>query len=833
MENWLANHARVNLWQDPEADGQLITRPVRLTPPSAAIHSARIGRTYRHLPFEGWGHVYQIGTTHPYWGNLNIVRNRWIRGTTLMSTYRTNILVYGISGKTFPLHLCYFTKNDDGMIVIALPCQEIYDWIEHEDVYLRLYKGNEVDQPTESLPPVLAEHHLVENDQHRAVIEARYNELKSQGHVMVYVKGVPVFNFDRDKMSKWDDVEFHLDGRVRKHVSFRVGDLTTFMSELDKCRKYLLHLGGNNRYDFADDVEIHVAFGDVGRYYHLNQSKSLRQLTHADLSIPTMRIQDYLASIPGANDSDELRVHLIVRNDGMAKPLTFNSDRIHELYKLPDEKIIQAITGANSNVPEWRAANLEMSAVNRLIYSKFDSVTRDLATEAYGYNAASYYSANTPSKTTVTAQGTVVQLPALLSKDSTVYEYGADGTLLGHYLHNGPVEYVARNPECAMVEAIVGKAGDRLSVNYNAGDIKLDPKHSYAFYLRVVLSGDPSDEFIPAVEGQDYTIDDDGQLRWTIDNDRRHGVIIDNSRHYFDSITVHQNDGVFRIGVTDLIGDKRLPSFIPMESMELWLNDHPLVYGVDYFVEWPTAVVCAKRYVVDGGLNKLTVRARGVTGEFRKPDHGFVTSGLLSNNDMFDVKDDKVVRIVSGGRLIHRDDVRFRDDTAIGIAYVEDGQPYSIDDPTIPLRNVISTPVLEERDKSRELDERIESYLSVHIPTPPPIENIDLESYYHVFSPVLNSIIFDLIEGRLTLTPDDETYRISDVQLDKIMLNYNDLLDFDPAFLGYDNRFVVVHPHSSYEILALTELQFALVERINHRYLNSSVQLNKYLKIGS
>lgn len=833
MENWLANHARVNLWQDPEADGQLITRPVRLTPPSAAIHSARIGRTYRHLPFEGWGHVYQIGTTHPYWGNLNIVRNRWIRGTTLMSTYRTNILVYGISGKTFPLHLCYFTKNDDGMIVIALPCQEIYNWIEHEDVYLRLYKGNEVDQPTESLPPVLAEHHLVENDQHRAVIETRYNELKSQGHVMVYVKGVPVFNFDRDKMGKWDDVEFHLDGRVRKHVSFRVGDLTTFMSELDKCRKYLLHLGGNSRYDFADDVEIHVAFGDVGRYYHLNQSKSLRQLTHADLSIPTMRIQDYLASIPGANDSDELRVHLIVRNDGMAKPLTFNSDRIHELYKLPDEKIIQAITGANSNVPEWRAANLEMSAVNRLIYSKFDSVTRDLATEAYGYNAASYYSANTPSKTTVTAQGTVVQLPALLSKDSTVYEYGADGTLLGHYLHNGPVEYVARNPECAMVEAIVGKAGDRLSVNYNAGDVKLDPKHSYAFYLRVVLSGDPSDEFIPAVEGQDYTVDDDGQLRWTIDNDRRHGVIIDNSRHYFNSITVHQNDGVFRIGVTDLIGDKRLPSFIPMESMELWLNDHPLVYGVDYFVEWPTAVVCAKRYVVDGGLNKLTVRARGVTGEFRKPDHGFVTSGLLSNNDMFDVKDDKVVRIVSGGRLIHRDDVRFRDDTAIGIAYVEDGQPYSIDDPTIPLRNVISTPVLEERDKSRELDERIESYLSVHIPTPPPIENIDLESYYHVFSPVLNSIIFDLIEGRLTLTPDDETYRISDVQLDKIMLNYNDLLDFDPAFLGYDNRFVVVHPHSSYEILALTELQFALVERINHRYLNSSVQLNKYLKIGS
>ena len=832
MENWLANHARVNLWQDPEADGQLITKPVRLTPPSAATHSARIGRTYRHLPFDGWGHVYQIGTVHPNWGNLNIVRNTWIRGTTLMNTFRTNVLVYGASGKTFPLHHCYFTKNDDGAIVLALPCMEIYDWIETEAVYLRLYKGNEIKQPSESLPPILAEYHQVENDQHRAVIESRYHELKAEGHVMVYVRGVPHFNFSRDVISKWDDVEFHLDGRVRKHKSFRVGDLTTFTSELDGCRKYHIHLGGNVQYDFADDIEIHVANGDIGSYYHQNQSMSIRQLTHGDISIPTKRIQDQLLSIPGAIDNDELHVHVIVRNDGMSKPLSFNSNRTHELYKLPSEKIIQAITGANANVPEWRASNLEKSAVNRLTYARFDDITRDLATEAYGYNAAGFYSANTPSKTVSNEHGTVAQLPVLLGQDTTVYEYAADGTLLGHHYHNGPSEYVSKDPSCALVEAIVGRGDDTLSVNYNAGDVVLDMRHSYAFYLRVVLSGNPSDEFIPAVEGTDYTIDSQGQVRWTIDNDRRHGVIIDNSKHYFNELTVPHTDGLYRIGITDVIDGVRLPSFIPMESVELWLNNHPLTYGVDFLVDWPTVVISSKRYVVDGD-NKISIRARGVTGEFRKPDFGFVTSGLLSNNDMFDVKDDKVVRVVAGGKLIHRDDIRFRDDTSVGVAHIADGMPYSIDDPTIPLRDIISTRVLVERDKARDLDERIESYLSVHIPTPPPIENIDLDSYYHVFSPVLNNVIYDLIENRLVLTPDDETYRISDVQLDKIMEDYIDLLRFDLGFTGYDARFVVVHPHASYDILTLTELQFALVERINHRYLNSAVQLNKYLKIGS
>ena len=832
MENWLANHARVNLWQDPEADGQLITKPVRLTPPSAATHSARIGRTYQHLPFSGWGHVYQIGSVHPNYGNLNIVRNRWIRGTTLMNTYRTNVLVYGTSGKTFPLHHCYFTRNDDGAIVIALPCMEIYDWIETEDVYIRLYNGNEKQQPESSLPTILAEYHLVENDQHRAIIETRYHELKAMGHVMAYVKGIPYFDFDRDTISKWDDVEFHLDGRVRKHQSFRVGDLTTFTSELDGCRKYLLHLGGNVQYDFADDVEIHVAHMSRGRYYHQNQSMSIRQLTHGDLSIPTRRIQDYLLQIQGADDTDELVVHVVVRNDGMSKPLSYNANRTHELYKLPDEKIIQAITGANSNIPEWRASNLEKSAVNRLIYAKYNQVTRDLATEAYGYNAAGFYSAETPTKTIVNEHGTIATLPALLSRDSTVYEYSNDGALLGFHPYNGPAEYVSRDPSCGMIEAIVGRGGDTLSVNYNAGDILLDPLHSYSFYLRVVLSGSPSDEFIPAVEGTDYTVDAAGQLRWTIDNTRRHGVVIDNSKHFFDTLTVPHTDGLFRVGITDVIDGVRLPSYIPMESVEVWLNTRPLTYGVDFLVEWPEVVISAKRYVIDGD-NTIAVRARGITGEFRKPDFGFVTSGLLSNNTMFDVKDDKVVRLVAGGKLLHRDDVKFREDTAVGIAHVEDGMPYSIDDPTIPLRSIISTPVLVERDKSRDLDERVESYLSVHIPTPPPMENIDLTSWYHVFSPVLNNVIYDLIGGRLVITPDDDTYRISDVQLDKIMENYIDLLKFDLAFVGFDNRFVVVHPHASYDILSITELQFALVERINHRYLNSSVQLNKYLKIGS
>lgn len=978
MDNWLANQARTKLWQNPEADGQLITKPVRVTNNAGSRHSVFVGNYQIKLPGNNWFHVYQIGSVHPNYGSLSLVPGRWVRAITVMNTYRTNILVYGMSGKTMPLHHTYMTRLDNGMIVIALPIIDIYNWIEEEDVFLRLYAGNEVKTSAnpDPLPTVRCDYHLVESEQSVVNILLALEEAKKEGHVQVYIKGKPYFNPTRENFGKWDDVEFHIDGRVRKYAMFQVGDLKTFKSELDACKKYLLHVGGNERYDFADDVEIFVEHGGSGYYYHQNFSKSIRQLTHGDLSIPTARIHELFTHWDSSLDSDDFIIHVVIRNDGMAKPLPYTSDRVHELYKLSDSQIINALVGANSTVPEWRAANLEQSSVNRLAYARYDDIDRALATEAFGYNASSYYAAETPNRVFVDAGDKRVKLPVLLAHNSTVYEYDHTGRLVGAYWHNGQQDYIVRSPNCEMVEAIVGRGSTELSIDYDSEDGALDTRHSYAFYLRTIKDDGPTDEFVPAVDGKDYTIDNTGRLRWTIDKDRRAGVVFDNSKHYFKSMSVDSNGGLFRIGVTDIVegatsfderiinvgyddrggsgtydislgyhrdsgwadggyiddnkfpvlgthvtlnefsiirsgyttydmriyfdgpnditeavdveiglGGKKLygtlergeraerlvvtitdssklhlpelaayletnkdksitmtiefagvmtdelPQRIPMETVECWLNGYPLVYGVDFLVKWPTVVVGAKRYVREGS-NNLSIRARGITSKFREPDYGFVIDGLLSNNNMFDVKDDKVVRIVAGGKLLHRDDIKFRDDTGVGVDVVADGMPYSIDDPTVPLRDIIETRLLPERDKSRDLDERVEDYMSVYLPKPPESDVVDLPHYYHVFSPVLNSVIYDLLNNRINISVDEETGRITDAEIDRIMMGYKPLLDFDLAFVGHDNRFVMVHPHSSYETLALTELQFSVVERINHRFLNSAVALNKYLTIG-
>ena len=63
------------------------------------------------------------------------------------------------------------------------------------------------------------------------------------------------------------------------------------------------------------------------------------------------------------------------------------------------------------------------------------------------------------------------------------------------------------------------------------------------------------------------------------------------------------------------------------------------------------------------------------------------------------------------------------------------------------------------------------------------------------------------------------------------MVGYIDLLQFDPAYIGYDKAFVRMHPHALYQVVEVDELGFAFLDRVNARYLNSGVQLNQYLKI--
>lgn len=836
MDKWLVGHAVKNAWQRPGADAQTIIKPSRITIPTGAIGHFRDGRSTIPLPGANWWHVFHIGLMHPHYGNLNIPPSLWTRADAVINTLDVFMLVYNERGVGYPMHNCWFWRCENGAILLAMPQSTRYAWVEAEEVFLRIYPGyHGGDVSHAAIPPTFSEYYSVASIANRQIIFNRYQELRAtnKGYVSSWVNGKLIEPLQVDDMPVTADVELRVDGRVRRVVDFVCGDLDTFNSTLDGKRKYHLHIPKSEfKWSFDDDLEIHVIYKRQARYYHLHRSEAIRQLTFNDISIPSDRISQIRADFGAVTNIDDIIIRVLIRDDMMDRESLFNTDRIHDMYLLPSDDLIkQAIVGANANVPEWQAANLEKSAVNRLAASKRGNITRALCTDAYGYNALTHYTADTPTKLTLDNGIWQCTMPPLLARHSTVYEYDLNGKLLGFYEHRDLLQYRAVNAKARMIEAIQGAASDAADVVDNAPDFTMVEGVNYTFYLRVLKAGVPQNEYLEAVKGTDYEIVD-GEVMWDVDRTRRHPTVLSDLKHVLVSETFTVDDGEIHLSVQTRGSDGLLrPLWVPMETVEAWMNEYPLVHGVDYTVVWPEVFITNKVFVNDSGENRVVLRARGVTGKLRVPETGFVTSGLFSNNDRFDVRQDKVIRIVSMGKLLHRDDVKFREDTGIGSSVVADGWPYSIADATIPLRTIAEGDTYALRDKARDLDERIEDYLSVHIPTPPPATIIPLPNWYHLYSPVLNKIMWDVLNGHLTLVEDDKDHRISTVQLDRIMLNYNYLLQFDPAFVGYDVRFVKVHPHILYTTVDVDELCFAVMDRVNARYLNNAVLLNQYLRI--
>lgn len=840
-------HATKHLWQNPGADGQFNAKMFRLTPKTGTVSVLSDGDDFIKLPERTkWYHCFTIGSVHPNWGNFDIPVSRWVKAKDMVNHFSCFIRIYTDLGHCFPLEHAWLARKSNGAIIIALPVLDIYPSFTNEDVYIRIYAGlAHITKPIKSKALTVVYRTIRTTDERPAII-AEYEKLVADnpGEVSVWVNGYYRPNFKLEDMGAWDDIEFYIDNTIIRKEVFNVSDLNSFTSKLDACRKYLLHCPKKtDDWLFSDDVEFYVTSDNFGYYYNGNLSNYIRQLTHADFSVPTARVKQFFLNWDNRDRSEssvvtvnDLKIVVMIRDDHLERKLTYNADRVHDLYRLKDEQIIEAMVGVNSHVKEWQASSLENSSVNKLAYARYENITLPLCTEAYGYNAIGRYLSDTPQLLTHDGVRYQTRLPDNLASGCEVYEYDARGVLLGHAKHPNGEVYFARNDACRLIEAIPSFASEGLDVIDNMEDGLLSSLYDYRFYLRKILGDVPSEEYEEAVEGKDYTIE--GMfITWNVDRARRHPTAVTTKNHIFYTVDVDQSNGRYVIPIENLREGKKLPISFKVETVELWMNGRSLVNGIDYVRVDNQAVIRSKVWTSTTGTDQISVRVRGINGEPKEADTGFVVNGKLSDNDRYDVRDDKVVRIVAGGALFAREEVSFGEDNSVGLTNHYDGFPYSVDAPTVPLKDNFDRKEGKQttyslRDASRDLDNRVENYLSVHLEKPVLNTRQELPHYYHLFSPVLSAMLADIRSGLLVPVEDSITDRISTKQLDEIMTRYNRLLAFDPARNGFDRRFCIVHPHNLYQTIAVKELSYVLLERVNHRYLNFMVQLNQYLKIG-
>lgn len=856
MFDYLIDHALKNVWCTPNQDQQVIVKPARLTPVGGVWNNVQIQWRVIPLPVKSKRfHVYQIGQLHPLLLGLFPIQSQWMTISEACNRQKLIADLFSDNGVQFPRHDTWYMVTRDKNLIFAVREPDpgtIGFNLDFENFYFRVYSNayynSDRAAPLDDF--VYTEGMRVIRTQDILDMQTKFNQYaaRPRGVTYAFVNGYKVSSIDLISTKVNDVVEFVYDSAIKRIVDFSINDLRTFVSKEDLTRKYLLHFPGlaDGIIDFQDDVDAFLIKHDGARhkgvFIHKNLERALRMVTHKDYSIDVDVIQSLVDGQPEWLDPKELTVRLHIRKSGYQRPLVFNNNRIHELYKLGDYDLQRALLGIDSTVPVFRADELEDSDYCKLMAFKNSCVTREIVQGAYGYNAISKLIADTPTDTRLSSNQKVIDVPYGLTDESTAFEYDVDGSLLGWHLHLTGSIYAISDFRTERVELIAGYTDDILDEVYGQQVSAIDPENNYRFYTCPIVNGHPNNKWVDVTGSGNYAIANN-QVTWLINPLTTYTLVRGDSVNLGYDLNLPMTDGVLRFSLTHrATRDNQMSTYvmqIPMGELDIFLNGKSLIEDIDYFVRFPEIVIISKEHLVnpETDLQSLMIRFSG----FCKPDMtrariediGFIDHGLLSNNNRFDIRDDKVLRITVGGALKKREELEFAEnDSGVTAPDARNGHPYLIRDIVVPLRGLTDEDTYSLRAKSMVIDKQVSDYMTLKMPGPVfPTPNV-IEARYELFSPFCCKIMNDLNSGVI----DDP--RLKDHYNDEVVYElvepYLPLLKYDPTQpeQTIDPRYVIIHPHNLYRVVDMDIYNYKFLERATRIFLNNQVALSHFIRIS-
>lgn len=846
LQEYLRQFAVKNIWCSPKQDRQHILKPARLTGFGGERHRFALGWITLNLPQDGNFHVYQIGQNCPFDIALFPNRGQWIKVSDLCQDQGTIIDLYLNNGTQMPRTRSWICRTHDKNFVLCVEEVLKISDLNSDELNIRIYHNAYYgsDRSTGKGTEVRCNGGLIRSAQDVIQLQQEIADITtSYGYVSIYHNGRYVTHANSGTVVSGDTLEYLYDPSVVAIVDFPVADLPSFTSSLDKLNKFIVH--PPKRDDeviyFRDDVDAFLIkeakFGVEGVFYHRNREDSMRMLTHRDYSIPVSYVNGYIQNDPvWQGDGEGLSLRLHIRESGYDRPLVHEEHRIHELYKLSDNSILRAMQGLDSVLPEWMADSLESSLYPYIMSCWYHEITDAKVIEALGYNSIAEIVANTPTKTQKTGDGIVyADLPWGLARNSTIYEYDDQGILLGWYHHSGNSRYYPTNLNCALVEGMRGFGTKQVDAWFGKVAVQLNPKHSYRFYISDRVNGATVNNWKEIGKDSDkISISPTGELTWIYDESRFVGVVVSDAKFLAYDLDLDQADGFYRfhMNYTDLQG---IVMELPVGKIDLWLNGRSLIQNIDYYVQWPEVVVVNKEWLNPTGLNRFSIRCSDWAdkdGQILQPsDYGFVQYGLLSNDEIYNIRDDHVIRCVADGRTFHRDDLVFAEQK-YGLkvrpsANLLDGRPYWISDVRVPLSGIDPLDTDKMREKAEELDKAVGDYLQEQLTPPtfflPPITR----KRYRVYSPLITKLINDIQRGWFVppQMPAPDTTVIDS------MADYEYILPYEPARNKADDRYITIHPHPWTKTREVTQSQYLYLQKITELYLESRVDLTQFVTI--
>lgn len=857
----MRDYAVSHVWCSPQQDNQVIMAAARITRKGGDLVSFPImTRTIKLPKRDKYYHVYKVGQANP--ALLGLIPNvpdwqisNWKRFSDAMNDLPLFVDVYTDKGKHIPLHETFYMYTPDRALIFCVELNPLlgidYD---AETVYLRAYtnayyqsvEANGVHGHTKCLGLT------VKSIQDILSYQTMIVALREQsGAVWCFVNGDLRETISPSTCKIGDIIEVVQDLSVKRVVTLAVSDLHAFDSERDQCFKYLLHYPETTDevIDFSDDIDVYVLDKNdgsgYGRYLHQNKPRNLRMVTYRDYSIPVDNFHNTADDLmkrtsPIPVDLRTYFVRIYIRNSGFNRPLVYEHQRMFELYKLNDEKVKQALTGLHSVVDFWSARELENSAFMRLMGAKYNEITTELIEEAFGYNAISKYLGDTPTKGQAYGEKTAFYLPPGLTEISTAFEYDTDGRLLEWHTINTNDHYVSSSSDCEMIEVISGEATDTPSVYYGTDNIAIPRRVSFRIYRSYLNEYDqPDGNWIDVTDTDLYTFENN-VIRW-LSPDTDYLLMVRTDHKFlcyeFDLVPIA---GTLYFDLSENSGGVHRLMPVPAGDLDIWLNGKSLIYGLDYFLEFPRLYIVNKDYLVQPAGStpqKITVRFTGFaenTDGGLKPrmieDFGFIEHETLSNNNRYNVRDDKVLRITVKGQLKHRDDVIFSEEhDGVSIINAQNGLPYQVKEIIVPLIGLTQQETYALRQKALIRDKAVSDYMTIKLPQPERNALSAMYNRHRLVSPFLSHLINDLHSGQFDMTKIRQ--ELTDDKVLTICKPYEWLLKYDPMSEdhGVDQRFVVIHPHQLDTTIGLDMYSYAFIKRVIKLYARGLVVLAQHI----
>jgi hypothetical protein len=862
--DYVVDYGQKHIWCTPRQDLQSIVAPWKLTPLGGVWNTVNVQWRTIPLPLQSVHfHVYQIGQLNPQLLGLLDMSGKWESFSDIMGRQNLIVDIYANNGVQMPRYACWYKWTKDKNLIVAIQVQPTINInLDTDQIYLRFYKNawyNSAEKTSGAFITTVGQTCL--NTTEILAMQNGYQTIKAAiaagsaaypgGKVYAFVNGMRVSGPDLFTVQPGDCVEYVYDSSIYNEVEFQVSALPSFPSTLDSKPKYLLHYPGyGTQIDYQDDIDmwIHPAADSQGRwagvYYHRNAADAVRMVTHKDYALPVDYVQGYLNDQPTWGvDVGVLTIKLHIRKSGWTRPLVYENNRIFEMYKLSDADVVQAMVGTNSVVPNWTAPVLEASPYTQLMAANLRDINNALVASALGYNALSEVIGMTPEFTTVESGQTVAYPPYVLADNCTGWEYDVNGKLIGFFQHPYGTTYPCSTSFCNLVEFIGGQGGFLLDEYYGQQGVSLVANANYRYYTCPIdpVTNLPTFQWTDVTGTSQYVVQNN-IVTWLIDQTKFYTLVRGDNKHLAYSFELQAQAGLLEFSLTQqavrLNNVTTIVMEIPMGELYLWLNDNFLVEGVDYIMNFPQIVITNKQYLenVATQAQNITVRFTGFcNSDLSVPkanDVGFVRWGRLSDNNIYDVRDDKVVSIFAGGSYYDRSQLEFQEDTGNIVADSSlNGSPYQIRDIVVPLRSLVAEDTYTARAASEAIDTIVSEYMTSKLDETDPSTPSVIPKLWNVYSPFFCKILNDLLSGQLA--PSWLTGNYADTDVIQACQPYTYLLAFDQTQTGLivDPNFVVVEPHNLPTVVTISIYVYKFMTRVNRLFLHNTLSLSKYLNI--